>query len=256
MYECDHSNKLKKKSTADLHKIVKKRVLEKNACDSRLDELVDDLKGITQSYLSNNYSYKRVLYSSLFVATSAISCLIFFAELSTFATFLSPINLLGLMGWGGQVAYFLNLFLSIYIAQMVVSSVFRVKVYKIFALHKKHSTASSLLFSAINLSRICYPLCFNYEQITNLPDSAFLGFFGEVNINPRFAIVFPILMLLFAFFNIFDFYDRVAGYLGLSSWAFDEEEAQEKKQEGRSILVERFKERNSQGNQMEMIQLL
>lgn len=63
-------------------------------------------------------------------------------------------------------------------------------------------------------------------------------------------------MLLFALFNVFDIYDRVAGYLGLSSWAFDEEEAQEKKEEGRNILIERFKERNEQSNQMEMIQLL
>lgn len=153
-------------------------MLEKNACGSRLDELVDDLKGITESYLQNNYIYKKILYSCLFLATTAISCIIFLAELSTFATFLSTVNVLGLMGLGGQVAYFFNLFLCIYIAQLVVSSVFRVKIYKIFALHRGHSTASSLLFSAINLSRICYPLCFNYSQITNLPDSSFLSFFG------------------------------------------------------------------------------
>lgn len=63
-------------------------------------------------------------------------------------------------------------------------------------------------------------------------------------------------MLVFAFFNAFDIYDRIAGYLGLSSYAFDEEEAQEKKEEGRSILIQRFKERNLQNNQLEMIQLL
>ena len=33
-------------------------------------------------------------------------------------------------------------------------------------------------------------------------------------------------MLVFALFNLFDIYDRVAGYLGLSSYAFDDEEAQ------------------------------
>ena len=82
------------------------------------------------------------------------------------------------MGWGGEVAYFFNVALTIYVAYIVGNAIFRVKVYKIFALHKGHSSASSLLFTAINLSRVCYPLCFNYLQIISTPDSSFLNFFG------------------------------------------------------------------------------
>ncbi len=119
--------------------------------------------------MHNNYSHKKIFYTIMFIVTTIISALIFFAELSTFASFLAPINVLGLMGWGGFVAYGFNVFLTVYITYVVVNSVFRIKVYKIFALHKGHSTASSLLFSAINLSRVCYPLCFNYLQITNMP---------------------------------------------------------------------------------------
>lgn len=33
-------------------------------------------------------------------------------------------------------------------------------------------------------------------------------------------------MLVFALFNIFDVYDTIMGYLGLGSYAFDEEEEQ------------------------------
>lgn len=130
------------------------------------------------TYLSNNYSYKRLLYTVLFLLATVLSTFIFFAELSTFASFLAPLNVLGLMGWGGPVAYGFNVFLTGYMAYVVANSVFRIKVYKIFSLHKGHSTASSLLFTAINLSRVCYPLCFNYLQITNEPESAFLRFFG------------------------------------------------------------------------------
>jgi len=32
-------------------------------------------------------------------------------------------------------------------------------------------------------------------------------------------------MIVFAIFNVFDIYDTVMGYLGLGSYAFDEEEA-------------------------------
>lgn len=71
-----------------------------------------------------------------------------------------------------------------------------------------------------------------------------------MNIAREYVIIFPILMITFALFNAFDIYDRVVGYLGLASYAFDDEEAQEKRQEGRNILVERLKERNTQNNQL------
>lgn len=50
-------------------------------------------------------------------------------------------------------------------------------------------------------------------------------------------VVFPILMLAFALFNLCDLYDKIMGYLGLGSYAFDDEEAQEKREEGRTILL-------------------
>lgn len=46
------------------------------------------------------------------------------------------------------------------------------------------------------------------------------------------------------------------GYLGLGSYAFDEEEATEKSEEGRNILIERLKQKNFDNMQLEMIQLL
>jgi hypothetical protein len=70
---------------------------------------------------------------------------------------------------------------------------------------------------------VCYPLCFNYLQIISTPDSSFLNFFGEVTIPQEYGIIFPILMIVFALFNAFDIYDRVVGYLGLTSYAFDDE---------------------------------
>lgn len=55
-----------------------------------------------------------------------------------------------------------------------------------------------------------------------MPDSAFLQFFGEVNFDKKYAIIFPILMIIFGVFNLFDIYDKIMGYLGLGSYAFDE----------------------------------
>jgi hypothetical protein len=144
---------------------------------------VADLKGITESYLNNNYARKKIYYTFMFCLTTAVSVLIFFAELATFATFLSPINVLSLMSWGSEVAFTFNTCLTVYVAYIVSHTIFRIKIYKVFSLHKGHSTASSLLFTAINLARVCYPLCYNVLQITNMPNSSFLTFFGEVTIR-------------------------------------------------------------------------
>lgn len=221
-----------------LAKVIKKRILEKLALESQLDELVDDLRTTSLAHQSNGYRYRRIYYTVLFALTSILSALIFFAELATFARFLAPANLLAVVmvssGWGGL---FLNTCLTAYVAYIVTHTIFRIKVYKVFSLHRGHSSASSLLFTAINLARVAYPLCYNYLQITGLPPAAFLAFFGEVTISPEVMVVFPILMLTFAVFNLCDLYDKIMGYLGLGSYAFDEEEAEEKKEEGRSILV-------------------
>ena len=117
----------------------------------------------------------------------------------------------------------MNCVLMSYIVYIVTHTVFRVKLYKVFSLHKKHSTAASLLFTSINLSRVCYPLCYNYLQITDMPGSSFLNFFGDVSIPNKYAIIFPILMIIFALFNLFDIYDKIIGWLGLGSYAFDDE---------------------------------
>lgn len=145
--------------------------------------MVDDLKSTTESYLDNNYSRKRVLYTILFVITTILSVLIFFAEVATFASFLTPANVLALIGLSGVAGLVVNALLTGYIAFVVTHTIFRIKVYKVFLLHRGHSSASSLLFTSINLARISYPLCYNYLQITNLPPTAFLTFFGEVNLR-------------------------------------------------------------------------
>lgn len=177
--------RLAKKSTADMHKAVKKRMLEKSALESQLDELVDDLRSTSLAHQANGYRYRKAYYSLLCLLTSVLALLIFFAELATFAKFLAPANVLAVAAAGaGEGGLLLNACLAGYVGWLVTQTIFRIKVYKVFALHRGHSSASSLLFTAINLARVSYPLCYNYLQITGLPRAAFLDFFGEVTLSP------------------------------------------------------------------------
>lgn len=118
-------------------------------------------------------------------------------------------------------AYFLNLCTLLYIAYIVAHTVFRIKVFHKFSLHKSNSSSASLCFTSINLARVSFPLCYNYEQITSMPESSFLQFFGVINIDEKYGFIFPIIMIVFALFNIFDVYDKIVGYLGYESYAFD-----------------------------------
>ena len=97
-------------------------------------------------------------------------------------------------------------------------------IFGLFNLHKRHSTAASMLFMAINLARISYPLCYNYLQITGMPEIAFLEFFGEIQIGEKNAYIFPILLIVFGVFNLLSIYDRVMGCLGLGRFAFSEQD--------------------------------
>lgn len=130
---------------------------------------------------------------------------------------------MSLIGGSPATSLFVNTVMIGYVAYIVANTIFRIKVYKTFSLHKGHSTAASLIFTAINLSRVAYPLCYNYLQLTNMPSSSFLSFFGEVSLNQQYTIIFPIVMIVFGLFNLFDIYDKIMGYLGFGSYAFDEE---------------------------------
>lgn len=45
-----------------------------------------------------------------------------------------------------------------------------------------------------------------------------------MNFNSKLVFIFPLVMIIFAIFNVFDIYDTIMGYLGLGSYAFDEDD--------------------------------
>lgn len=151
--------------------------------------------------------------------------MIFLAEISTFISVFSYVNILSIINSASPAtSYVMNCFGTFYIVYVVTHTVFRIKIYKVFSLYKKHSSSSSLMFTAINLARICYPLCYNYLQIAQIKQAAFLTFFGEINFDSKYVFIFPIIMIVFGLFNLLDIYDTIMGYLGLGSYAFDEDD--------------------------------
>lgn len=192
----------------------------------------------------------------MFVLTVTISLLVFIAETSVFIPIFEYINVLRLVNWASPASYVLNFFFISYIVFIVTHTVFRIKIYHVFSLHKKHSSSSSLIFSSINLARVCYPLCYNYLSMTHINHAGFLTFFGDMDLSTSVMWIFPMLMIVFGVFNLINIYDTIMGYLGLGTFDFDDDDAREKDVEGHSVLLERLKKRNIDNHKMEMIQLL
>lgn len=157
---------MQRKSLADLHKIIKKHELHFKSCESQLDELMEELRDVTVSFSTNNYRYKRIWYGFLVVLTTMVSVVFYMAEMSIFTT--EKISLIYWLNYDLSLAYFVNCFLMVYIVYVITHTIFRVKIYRVFELHKGHSTAASLLFTSMNMSRISYPLCYNYLQLTSI----------------------------------------------------------------------------------------
>lgn len=147
--------------------------------DSWLQEIVEDTKFVLSQTKKNNYVYLKGMYIALLVITIFISTIIFIGEISSFVPVFEKANLLIYVDKAkSPVSYVLNSCLLLYMTYIITHSVFEMNVFGLFNLHKRHSTAASLLFMAINIARISYPLCYNYLQITGMPDIAFLSFFG------------------------------------------------------------------------------
>jgi hypothetical protein len=112
------------------------------------------------------------------------------------------------------------------------------KIFGLYSLHPHHSTSASLLFTSVNISRVSYPICYNYLQMTGLPKTAFLSFFGEISMGDRNVYVFPILLLAFALFNVVDLYDRIMTCFGLGNYGFNQDEKEESRREGKRVVEE------------------
>jgi len=217
---------LTEEKLAALHRATKRKVSELRMYYSWLEELVENVNGCNHSVVNNGYKFKRWGFIALFVIVSLLSIIVFIGELSTFIPAVEVANVLYYLNEipSAPVVYILNSLLLLYIVYIISHSVFEMKVFGLYSLHRHHSTAASLLFTSVNLSRVSYPLCYNYLQITGMPRSAFLDFFGEISIGEHNTYIFPILLIAFALFNLFDIYDRIMTCFGLGNFAFSEQE--------------------------------
>lgn len=96
-----------------------------------------------------------------------------------------------------------------------------------YGLYSNHQTdAPSLIFLALNLSRVANPLCYNYLQMVDIEEQpSFSAVMGQLDTSPllghTFDILFPCIFILLIIFNAFDIYTKLLNALGLTNLAFE-----------------------------------
>ncbi|CAD8159086.1 unnamed protein product [Paramecium octaurelia] len=97
----------------------------------------------------------------------------------------------------------------------------------------------SLIFSATFISRIAFPLAFNFFWMFNESDADIANVVGNFNFDQyltEFKLAFPILLVILIICNIFDIYDKLLGALGFQRFQFELGYADEHTEEGQEYV--------------------
>ncbi|KAF4678233.1 mitogen-activated protein kinase kinase [Perkinsus chesapeaki] len=122
----------------------------------------------------------------------------------------------------GQIGVGLPL---LYVAGCCYWSLFKVKVAGTYGLYThNHTDSASLLWCASMVTRLGFPVAYNYLKLLRIPDSAtsFGRMFGTPIsaapiIGQQFVTYFPLLVMVFSLLQLTNTYHRLVRALGLSS---------------------------------------
>lgn len=221
----------------------------------------------TQRMVAEWYWYLRIrpyLLRFLCALFAAFSCVIIWSEVTLFVTDSSSkpkLSIFALILDGRKsLSYQAIQFISVCsIAYMIICIYVSLMQMSIFSsryalLTDHHTDPPSLMFFAAFMSRIAYPLCYNFLTLSgNSNSSVFESFMGGVNMvkifGERFNLYVPILMSVVCFATLFNLTGKVLSVFGFEN-VFNERSKQNDLvvSEGRVIIdqARRIEEQNIQ----------
>eukprot|EP00761_Pharyngomonas_kirbyi_P013224 gb/GECH01013251.1/.p1 GENE.gb/GECH01013251.1/~~gb/GECH01013251.1/.p1 ORF type:complete len:610 (+),score=113.56 gb/GECH01013251.1/:1-1830(+) len=151
---------------------------------------------------------------------------------------LSPLSVVAHALAGRRVLLQLFTILTLaYISLCAYFAMFRIKFFNFYRLVPHHSDPYSLLFSALFMSRIMAPLCYNYTKMVVKNDStAFSEVLGNLDAAADVYIYLPIALIFLCLGTLFNLYSRFVKLLGVKRFAFEDEMIEDDINEGRDIL--------------------
>eukprot|EP00051_Salpingoeca_urceolata_P002092 m.47100 g.47100 ORF g.47100 m.47100 type:complete len:763 (+) comp11900_c0_seq1:732-3020(+) len=154
-----------------------------------------------------------------------------------------------------ELMTFLTLF---YLCTCAYRVIFKLRVFNFYYLVPHQQTdSSSLLFSAMFLSRLTAPLCLNFLALAHLDNhvtkhnmieqpTAFTKTMGHMDVVAfmrNFNTYYPMLILVISFGSLFKLGSRCLGLFGIQSFVADDEDAEEFVNEGKTLLSREKRQR-------------
>lgn len=167
---------------------------------------------------------KPYIKRGLAILFAALTIIIVWSEI-THGTILSIVNIVESKTNGFWQQSFSMLFLG-YMCSCALSSLSRIRIFKVYALVYRHSDPSSMLFYAMYACRLTVPLSFNFITLITSRESVFENFLGQyINLTPLgkyFNDWLPRFILIPMLITTFHVYDRVRDFFGFGL-SFDDE---------------------------------
>jgi hypothetical protein len=120
---------------------------------------------------------------------------------------------------------------------------FNLKLSGFYSMHNnRHTDSVSLLFLTSFMCRIGFPLCLNFVQILKIPNftTSLESMMGVTDLVPvfgkSFSIFYPVILIIFFIFHLFDGYGKIMNFFGFYSFGFTNPYHDDKVEEGLDIL--------------------
>ena len=167
------------------------------------------------------------LYRCLAIVFCCMSLLIILGESTLYTN--SPSNVFPMVfnhNYGEFGTQALCLIPLVYIVFSTNSSMFELKLQKIYGFYKKHTQSPSLIYSACFMARLIPVLSYNFLILLNVKGSEFGKVISALNIIPYFgeqySLYFPILIGIVCVLNAFNVYNKIVKAIGLERFMFAE----------------------------------
>lgn len=136
----------------------------------------------------------------------------------------------------------------LYIILCTYFGLFNLKLSGWYGLYgNNHTDPSNLVWSAFFIARLTAPLCLNFLLFLKVKNTVYSEYMQVIDVVPfvgsKFAIFFPLLLLVFAFLNFFQIYGKFMSALGMDSLSLGSKVRADKVSDGKSIVARNRTER-------------
>ena len=192
---------------------------------------------------------REVFYKGLYWICVVLSVVIVIGEFSI----MFQLNFRLITADSGAVSFqlFLVVLLLFYLTLTTYYGLFNIQISGLYGLDSSGRTDSySLLQSAMRLTALAAPLCFNFLKRTNVKETQFKKTLNPMDAIPvlgkGFQRFFPCCLMLLCVFNYFEIWSKICKTFGLEDLAFTSIFDEMKIVNGRELLkIERAKQKRN-----------